>query len=351
MYTSLITVIGTAAFVLLIVFLNPDKIEKWASLFWKVLSSCGRLFRGAHKRYVKHDLQSRVNAFVSSLKRIVPAIATDRFTLEYVDSDMTRKAFMDGGRAVIRLRREDPEDLNFVHGAYLFTSQCLLEKPKRYLAPSQKEALDLFVCSKIIEAQKSSVRAIYVDEYLHPKTRDPKSAVSRYLDSFESIEEGRLFFPVLLQELEFLGERVFGGRKDSRINVEVRDLISFLRRVAERVVGQEIELEFEGQYCRFGIVIVGKSSVISSLSIQPYVNFIKRNLVSREAETIYVLGDFKHRESIDRIGAEFSSSYERIRHRLARRKIRFEDGTEDTVDQYLVVLRKRALPLLRSSRE
>lgn len=348
MYMTAIAMLGTAGVVLLIVFLNPDKTEKWASLFWKVLAGCGRLFRGAHRRYVKHDLQSRVNEFVSSLKRSAPALATDRLALEYVDPDLNRKAFLDGGRAVIRLKRDDPEDLNFVHGAYLFTSQCLLEKPKRYLAPSQREALDLFVCGKLIEAQKSSVRSIYIDEYLHPRTRNPKSAISKYLDSFESIEEGRLFFPVLLQELEFLGERVFGGRKDSRINVEVKSLISFLRRVAERVVGEEMELEFEGQYCRFGIVIVGRAEVIS-LSIQPYVNFIRRELVPRDAESIYVLGDSRHRESIDRIAVEFASGYERIRHRLARRKIRFGDGSEESVDQYLVVLRRRALPLVRAS--
>ena len=350
MYKIVFAVLGTAGLVLLIVFLNPDKIEKWASLFWKILSRFRKFCRGAHKKYVKHDLQSRVNEFVSSLKRNAPAIATDRFVLEYVDPDITRKAFLNEGRAVIRLKRDDPEDLNFVHGAYLFTSQCLLDKPKRYLAPSQREALDLFVCGQLIEAQKTSVRSIYIDEYLHPKTRNAKSAVSRYVDSFESIEEGRLFFPVLLQELEFLGERVFGSRKDNRINTEVKDLISFLRRVAERVVGQEGDLTFEGQYCRFGIVIVGRSSKVSS-SIQPYINFIRQNLVTRDAETIYVLGDIKNRERINEIGDKFSSGYERIRHRLARRKIKFGDGREESVDQYLVVLRKRNLPLIRSSRK
>jgi len=51
----------------------PEKIEKWSALLWKLMSFMGGLFRFARKRYIKHDLQGRVNDFVSCIFRLIPA--------------------------------------------------------------------------------------------------------------------------------------------------------------------------------------------------------------------------------------------------------------------------------------
>ena len=56
------------------------------------------------------------------------------------------------------------------------------------------------------------------------------------------MDESGLFYEILLQELAFLGNKVFLGpkHKNSKIIVEVTKAIDFLERVAVRTVGEEV---------------------------------------------------------------------------------------------------------------
>ena len=230
--------LGSAAIIALFILFNPEKVEKWSALLWKLLAGLGGVFRKAHKRYVKHDLQGRVNDFVNSLRKQVPGVGPTKLRVEWVDPSVARKSFIEKNEVVLRLCRDDPADHNFVHGAYLFVSGTLLRKPKRYLSPSQKEGIDLFVCTKLLEQEKPSILEVFLDEYLHPKTDDAKSKVALYVDDFALLDRGGLFFPVFLQELEYLGDKVFGRRRDDVIVTEVNGLISFLKPIAMRKVEQ-----------------------------------------------------------------------------------------------------------------
>ena len=212
----------------------------------------------------------------------------EKLEVQWIDPKSDRSSFLADGKIVLRLRRDDSEDQNIVHGSYLFVSKALLKHSKRYLSPSQKEALDLFVCSRILKEEKPSIVGIFLDEYLHPKTENKKSKIAKYVDDFSVIDNGKFFFPILIQELEFLGNKVFGKRREDLIIKEVNGLIEFLKPIAIRQIGQEMDLNFEGEYCRFGLVIIGKPLKLQQ-SIEPYVGYIKKVLVERDIETIYLL--------------------------------------------------------------
>jgi hypothetical protein len=336
----------TVVIILLLLFM-PEKIEAWSALLWKWLSNFSSLFKNAHKRYVKHDLQGRVNGFVKRLRTQVPGVADAKMRIDWVDEKIERKAFIDQGELVIRLHRDDPMERNFIHGAYLFVSEMLLKKPKRYVSPSQGEALDLFVCGKILEAEKPSVVSVFIDDYLHPRTQEAKSKVALYVDDFGVIDKGGLFFPVLLQELEFLGDKVFGRRRDDRIIKEVENLIGFLRPIATRQIGDQGDLDHDGQYCRFALVIVGKPSKLLT-SIEPYVTYIRNALFKKNVETIYLLGRIENNRSLDEICGRITDRYECLRQVQFSRFLSYGDRQELAL-QYLVVLRMRGIPIVRTS--
>lgn len=337
---------GPFALLVLLLFV-PEKIEKWSALLWRLLSQFGNVFRSAHRRYVKHDLQGRVNDFAKRLRRDISGMPEDKLRVEWVDPTVTRESFIADGQVVLRLRRDDPQDHNFVHGAYLYVSATLLRKAKRYLSLSQRHAIDLFVCTKLIESEKSSVVGFFLDEYLHPKTAGSGSKIAAYLDDFAIIDDGKFYFPVFMQELQFLGDKVFGRRKDDLVIREVTGLIDFLKPIATRRIGEEGDFNFDGEYCKFGLVIIGKRKKLME-SIEPYVAYIKNALVQKGVETIYLLSGKQHRRDLEEISQRFSESYYTVRRCSFRRKLKYADFDE-IADTCLVVLRKKEIEIIQAS--
>jgi hypothetical protein len=333
--------------ILILLLFFPEKIEKWSALLWKLIGKIGGIFRSARKRAIKHDLQGRVNDYVRRLRKNVPGSFDDKLELEWVDSNSQRSALLADGRIILRLHSQDPEDHNFVHASYLFVSRCLLRKTKRYLSQPQREALDLFVSSKLLQEEKPSVVGFFLDQYLHPTTDDTKSKVAVLIDDFGIIDRAGFFFPLLLQELEYLGEKVFGRRRDDLIAKEVYDVVNFLRPLSQRTVGDENDLNFDGSYTRFGVVIVGKPFKLLT-SIQPYINYVQKTLASVNVDTIYVIGRKENREKIDQICDKFISQYICARRFMMQRPLRFPDHIEHAL-QYLVVMRQKNLELVSPS--
>jgi hypothetical protein len=337
--------VGVVIAILLL--LNPEKVEIWSSMLWRALSKIGTFFKSAHKQYVKHDLQGRLNEFSKSLLREAPFLAATRAQVEWTGSEVTRKGFLEEGQVILRLRRDDPEDTNFVHGAYMFVSTSLLFKAKRYISPSQRQAVDLYVTTRAIEQEKPGVVDCFLGEYLHPKLADPQSKTACYYDALAKIDTGGLFYPVLLQELDFLGGKVFGGRQDDKIITEVDSLVDFLQPIAMRTVGEECNLNFERQYCRFAIVIVGKPFKVTP-SGEVYVNYIRRNLIPKKIETVYVLSLHENKDVLDAICNAVSGVYDKCRVRESRVTLRYGNAQVER-NQCLVILRMKGISVFQPS--
>lgn len=342
-------IFGLPAIIIAAVVMHPDKVEKWAALFWKLLARFKDVFRGAHKTYLRHDLQGRVNDFVKRIRKSVPDLPDERLVVEWVDPNTERSAFLDGGKVVLRLRRNDPEDHNFMHGAYLFVSTSLLRKPKRYLSQTQRESLDLYVCTKLIETEKEQVVGAFLDHYLHPKTADQKSKIALMFDSFAIVDRAGMLFPLLIKELGYLGDKVFGRRRDDLIQKEVTDVVEFLKPIATRKIGDTGDLNFHGSYCKFGIVLCGRPMKIS-VSIRPYLTYIQKNLVDKSVETIYLVFRQENSAKVTLICRHFEQSYEKVMEYSAHRLLDY-GGRRQMVKQHVVALRKRARTIVFPSTE
>lgn len=332
------------AIIIFILLLFPDQIEKWSSIFWRLTS---RVLRFAHKKYVKHDLQSRVNGFVKKMKKEVPDIGNERLKIEWIDAETDRESFINQGKVILRLRRDDPEDQNFVHGAYYYVSCTLLNRAKLYLSKAQKAALDLFVCSKLVKAEKPASVQFFVSEYLH-KSTEKSDKIKGLVDDFAIIDEGKLFFPVLVQELHFIGEKIFGRLKDNQIINEVGSLVDFLKPIVGRKIGEHSQLDYHGPYCKFAIVIVGKASKLA-ISIDPYVKFIENRLLPGQVETIYLICRRENRDKVKEIAAYFDATHYVKQEVVSAKSLRYEDGSSAKVKEFLLVMRKRDVDLVQPS--
>ncbi len=340
---ALASVFGTGALVILLLYFSPNTFEKWLALLMKGAIKLRIGARALHKSYVRHDFQGRVNEFVKENCPALPGTIADRVRLEWVDGSVSKQAILDGNVVVVRVKREDPEERSFVHAVCLFVSKSLLFKAKRYISTPQGEATDLLVSLRLLEREKPATVSHFVDDYLHPATDKKRhAATAEIFDDLVTVDGGRLFYSIYLQELNFLGNKVFGGRKDGVIVQEVRQLIEFLKKLADREVGDtEVDLDFFGSYCRFAMVIVGKSAKLLSQDVKPYVGFITGKLIPANIETVYLLAPAKNAPYVREIADSVAGTFDRYLEAKFTMPLKFKDGETRQSNTYLLILRKR----------
>jgi hypothetical protein len=335
---------------LLFLFMWPHKCEKAFALIWKFCTQL-RLFGSfAHKNYMRHDLQGRVNDFISRRANDTPGLSANQVRLEWIDPNTTKESLLDENIVIIRIKRDDNDARSFARAAYLFIATSLLYKAKRYLSPSQASATDLFVSMKLLQEEKPEIVDAFLEEHLHPKADAPESKVNKYFDTFQVIANAGLFFPVYLQELHFVGQKVFGDRKDEKINMEVDALVGHLEKIALRRVGDtSVPLNFLQDYCRFGVMIVGIPDKIER-SIDPYVDFIKESIIPSKIETLYLLGSPKNKFRIEEVAKAVEDSFHTLCAHEFKRTIVMGD-TKEKRSTYLQVLRSKEAEIFIESQK
>ncbi|MGJ4754778.1 hypothetical protein [Leptospira kmetyi] len=344
LYYTYLLVTGFSTFGLFVllyqIIKNPDIVEKWSSLFYKLFVNLGVFVGWAQKRYVQRDIQSRVNIFVKRIVSSIPQMELKKCRIDWVDVEkIDKKTFLDNDEVIIRLNNRAGDDANFVHATYHFVSTSLLLKAKRYISPSQRESLDLFVTGKIIEEEKIIVRDYFLDNYAFPNFIKGQGRIKDYYEKYQVIEELGHFYTILLNELDMIGGKVFGKAKDSALIAEVDQLIQFLIDLADKKVGEDRNLNFQQPNASFALVIVGKNLKVQE-SPDVYERYINGKILPQAYNSIYLVGAYKNKELIDLLSARCLGSYEVLLRKKHNVKLKFHNGHQYK-DTYTLILRKR----------
>lgn len=337
---------GFSVFGIVIYFVkNPEKFEKWVALF---CSYFRYISKSAEKTYVKFSVQSTVNSFVADLSKDVPNIGANFVKLNWVDEGMTEEQFLQSGQLVVRMRKSTSKNRNIVNATAIFVSQSLMPKAKSYVAKYQKEAIDLFATTKILNKGDAALLSEFVELYLRESLEQEK--VNDLYGKFEEIHKMKLFFPIFITEMNFLGEKVFGKKKqDKDIYAEVNSLINFLLLYSKRKEHEETISDFDGTYCKFAIRIVGRLGKIIREGEQTYLNNIRK--LEGNVETLYLLGNISNCEFIDSLVNNLVSSgkYTLYNTKDFVAMIKDTEGMNMKVSSHLVVLRSTSIQLYHSN--
>jgi hypothetical protein len=262
-----------------------EEIQKYSVFFWKII---GIFWKKAEKKIVSNDIESRVNKFTKSLKQEMANFEPIGVQIQWVEEGESPSEFFSDGRLIIRMREHQNQNKNFVYASMVFISKAVLTKAKRYISKTQKESLDLFIGKKLFEKEKPQIIDQFFEDFFSPKMDVEK--IGELVEKYTVLDKTALFFPVLVQELTFLGEKVFWKRRDDIIITEVNRLIGFLEDYANREVGvEELPKYFDGVYCRCSIVIIGKYFRRELRNIDLYTNHID-SLTSQKIENVYIIG-------------------------------------------------------------
>jgi len=330
--------LGGGGLILFILFLFPEKVEKWSVMLWKIIYF---LIQRGEKKIVAHDIQGRVNEFSKSLKKEIVNFEPVGINIQWIMEKETPAEFFKENKLVIRMRQHADQNKNFVYASMIFIAKLFLRKAKKYLSPSQTESIDLFVGRKLLEKEKPQIVDQFFEDYFSPKALS-SDKIMELVEKYEIIDKVGLFFPVLVQELTFLGEKVFYKPRSEKFITEVIAFINFLQRYAEREEGEEIiPKTFEGAYCRSGIVIIAKRAKREIGESDPFIKYIQK-LVVRKLENIYLIGSAskENRKFIDQIGEEIQRKFRLQKYASKEYKAKIKiKGERKEVDNYLILHR------------
>ena len=318
---------------------NPEKVEKWSSMLWWVLS---RFSQRAEYIANKTTTEGRINSYIKTLEQKAN-LRLPRIKLKWIARNRDEEVLLEEGRAIIVMKDRKHRTKNLIRAAYLFTSETILQKMKHHLSEKQKKALDLFTTKKILDDQASFAVDQFMNDYFVPKIRDSEE-MKILIKQFKRIDRLGAFFPILVQELWFLGNKVFLVPHKHQVTKEVKDLIKFLEEFAEREVGStDIPEDFDG-----------KIHTLCNQKLSHLVFSIERDNVSHHAkrvslavesklENIYILGSSKkqNKDFINRVVNSVKSRYsflQIIKSEEFSNKIKIK-GDFKNVDTYLVHLR------------
>jgi len=330
-----------SAFIILLLFF-PEKVEKWRALVWSWIEATGLLYRRASKEKIKHNIQGTVSSFAKDLGYDLPDYDPPGVKIEWVEQASDRKAFIESGKAVIRLRREDPRNENIAAACMLYVSAILLRKAGRYLSSTQREAVELYVGFRMLQDELEEVLDVFVDKWLFPGIEKGNEKISTYFERFRGIDAAELFTPVFLQELIYMGEKVFGRRRDDSVMREVDSALEFLELHAQRKLGEHLDMPyFDGEACRFAIMIVGIPPNIDEQRYDVYFRHITERLLPCGVETIYMVGPAKNIGFIAEIARLVEDQFNNPFTRNFRVELVTRDGARIGAENHLSVLRRR----------
>jgi hypothetical protein len=184
----------------------------------------------------------------------------------------------------------------------MYVSRKFVPRSKLYMTPRQRESMDLFVTGRLLDQASPDIASEFFSKFMGPATLSDEK-MSTLVEIYNVMDRAGLFFPVFIQELVFMGEKVALGGARKEVENEVRLLLAFLSSRANRVVGDEtVPMSYEGQFCKCGLVIVAKADKLAAQGIDPYVQSVS-SYWNDGFENIYIIGGPNSGAAIDQIVA------------------------------------------------
>ena len=273
-----------AAVIFFYFLLHPEKFQKWAGMIGWAIS---HIWNRAEYFAIKTEIQGRINSFARTMEANTN-IQFPRISVRLIARGK-EELFWEEGEVILVVRDRKHKTKNFVHAAYFFTSEALLRKSKRHLSKNQKTSLDLFATKKLLESEDRASVEQFMDEYVVPYI-EREDEIRSLFQQYVPIDKKGVFFPILIQELSYLGNKVFLSQPSSEVIDEVKALVNFLEKFSQREVGDiKTPDSFIGKYTRCGIKIIASRQSREKGDITAHKERLA-NAIKIGLENVYIIG-------------------------------------------------------------
>jgi predicted RNA-binding protein with RPS1 domain len=274
-------------FLLIVIYLliqNPDRAEKLKAL---ILEPTFKLFKWGSHKYLATKVASLTTEFFNRhLISFIPALKKINIKIKWVNSSAD-PVFKKDGTVIIRIRETNDQTLNYLTAAQAILPRVICPSVRYNIKKFTESAIDLALLKKFSEKLGKHAQPLFQKYFLTPAiSEDPD--IKKIFQKLVEIDTKGTFVTIFLQELNLLGELLFGEGDTNDYTEEILSFLNFLVKEANRKVGQDIELEHISKHFKLAIVLVAKSWKAETKGVTPYINRVDINL-KKGCDSIYII--------------------------------------------------------------
>lgn len=276
-------------YVLYRVYQNPELIERWSSIGYRLISWAGIKYE---KRGIAKDIQADLRTISRTVNSEVPGeLLPYGIKIEWKDEE-TRETFVKDKKVVVRMNHYKNQARNFMNATLSYAEFGLIPHARSYIERYVMRATELIFSNKVfLDIKRHDVRQLFLDEIYNPETQS-SSTLERYCNVMDGLEKRGSFTRIALRELSDLGHKVPSGIPTREIFSESVGFTKMLERLVQRGRGEDVNPTYLGELIKCSIVLIARSEKYLLYGLRPYLNFINRSL-EKGIETFYVcaIGD------------------------------------------------------------
>ena len=269
--------------------LNPEKLEKLASIFFNIISKVN--VRWEYGKLAS-EIQYQINYASKQIEKEAPDILPYAPKIEWVKKE-EEEAFLKRGEIIVRLKRGVNHERNLVMATLLYLSKGLLPKSRSYIDKNLMKSIEFTVAKRIFaKTRPSTVFDYFTDEILLPAFRE-EPALEKDCQQLEILEDVGYFTRILLVELKELGKRLAPALPTKHIFQEIRAFVNFLCTIVQKRKEEDVRLLFPGTRLKVGVILVAKKQTIQKWGIEAHKRRIAK-YIREGVDVIYICGWGKH---------------------------------------------------------
>jgi predicted RNA-binding protein with RPS1 domain len=274
-------------FLLVILFLiiqDPDRATKIKAL---ITEPFYRFFRWFSKEHISSKVSSQANEFLNS--SIFSLVAqTERYDIKVKwVSEPNDPILKENGTLILRLKEENDQTKNILSAVHSALPHVLCPLIRSNMNSTCEKSIDLSVLKKLADKLGKHGNITFNKYFLKPETDNDKQ-VNDLIKQLLQIDKHGLFVPIFINELEVLGEYLNSENDKEDYSLQIINFIEYLLTIANREVGEEIELDYIRNPFKLGTILLAKAQKADTQGLKPYLKRLNTKL-DKGSDCVYVI--------------------------------------------------------------
>lgn len=248
---------------------NPEKIEKWVSMFLRLVAYFSEK---AERSYMATNIQATIAEKRKKLG-VRGEVLAYGVKIKWTNQD-SAEVDLKENRVIAMMRPFKSQAKNLATIVSLYVPRALLPRSRRYVEENLMASIDYTISKTILEDNPIAMQ-YYIDREIRKHSEETKELIQMVAFIHEI---GRLT-RVIIPELQNLSN-LYPLEPNSEIHEETLKLakeVHRFERIIEPTEGEEAGI-FLGKYIKMALVPVGKTEKLLTTGIQSHLDFINQQI-------------------------------------------------------------------------